>query len=86
MKTAEVNEHGQDRYGRVIGYVRCAGANAAQVRKGLAWVFERYAPADSPLYTLQDVAGSNGVAYGRSKIRYHLGSGALRRHVDEFVR
>jgi hypothetical protein len=32
-----------------------AGANAEQVRQGRAWVFERYAPRDSPLYTIQQL-------------------------------
>lgn len=31
-------------------------ANAEQVRRGLAWVFVRYAPKDSPLYDLQTKA------------------------------
>jgi len=54
-KTAHVVEKGLDRYGRTIGWIVCGevDANAEQVRRGMAWVFVRYAPADSPLYALQ---------------------------------
>jgi endonuclease YncB( thermonuclease family) len=54
-KTAHVVEKGLDRYGRTIGWIVCGGvdANAEQVRRGMAWVFVRYARADSPLYALQ---------------------------------
>jgi endonuclease YncB( thermonuclease family) len=59
-RAADVDDQGQDRYGRRIGRVRCAGAdaNAEQVRRGLAWVFIRYAPKDSPLY--RDEAQARG--------------------------
>lgn len=59
-KAAQVQDNGQDRYGRTIGYVTCAGidVNAQQVRRGLAWVFDRYSRNDSPLYALQDKARS----------------------------
>jgi endonuclease YncB( thermonuclease family) len=54
-KAAHVVDKGPDRYGRIIGSIVCGGvdANAEQVRRGMAWVFVRYAPADSPLYALQ---------------------------------
>jgi endonuclease YncB( thermonuclease family) len=54
-KTAQVDDRGKDRYGRTLGIVRCAGvdANAEQVRRGMAWVYVRYAPKDSPLYAAQ---------------------------------
>lgn len=54
-KDARIAEQGKDRYGRTLGRVACAGvdANAGQVRGGMAWVFERYAPKDSPLYAVQ---------------------------------
>jgi len=57
-KAAQVQDNGQDRYGRTIGQVTCAGidANAEQVRRGMAWVYDRYARPDSPLYALQDQA------------------------------
>jgi endonuclease YncB( thermonuclease family) len=46
---------GRDRYGRTLARLRCDGvdANAEQVRRGYAWVFTRYARANSPLYALQ---------------------------------
>ena len=31
-------------------------ANTEQVRRGMAWVFDRYAPPDSPLYSVQEEA------------------------------
>lgn len=48
----------RDRYGRTVARVACAGhdAGAHQVRVGMAWVFPRYAPADSPLYALEAAA------------------------------
>jgi endonuclease YncB( thermonuclease family) len=54
-KQAQVVEQGRDRYGRTIGRVWCGGlsANAEQVRRGMAWVFVRYAPAGSPLYAME---------------------------------
>lgn len=59
-KAAQVQDNGQDRYGRTIGQVTCGGidANAEQVRRGMAWVYDRYARPDSPLYALQDQARS----------------------------
>jgi endonuclease YncB( thermonuclease family) len=57
-KVARVAERGKDRYGRTVGRVDCANvdANSEQVRRGMAWVFDRYAPARSPLYRLQNEA------------------------------
>jgi endonuclease YncB( thermonuclease family) len=57
-RTARVLDRGLDRYGRTIGLIECDGvdANAEQVRRGMAWVFERYAPRNSPLYGLQGEA------------------------------
>jgi endonuclease YncB( thermonuclease family) len=54
-KTAYVVTKGADRYGRTLGRVRCAGvdANSEQVRRGMAWVFDRYVRSNSPLYALQ---------------------------------
>jgi endonuclease YncB( thermonuclease family) len=58
QKPAQVIDKGLDRYGRTIGVVSCAGWDTAreQVRAGIAWVFTRYAPADSPLYALETEA------------------------------
>jgi endonuclease YncB( thermonuclease family) len=54
-KSARVVEKGMDRYGRTLGWIVCDGveANSEQVRRGMAWVFVRYAPRNSPLYGLQ---------------------------------
>jgi endonuclease YncB( thermonuclease family) len=48
---------GKDRFGRVLGRVECAGvdASAEQVRRGMAWVFDRYV-TDHGLYALQHKA------------------------------
>lgn len=55
LKRATVETAGEDRYGRTLGRVTCAGvdANAEQVRRGWAWVFVRYAPRDSRLYRIE---------------------------------
>ncbi len=52
-----IEDKGRDRYGRVIGRVNCAGidASADQVRRGMAWVFDRYA-TDRTLYAIQEEA------------------------------
>jgi endonuclease YncB( thermonuclease family) len=57
-KDARVEDLGEDRYGRVIGRVNCEGvdANAEQVRRGMAWVFVKYAPKGSILYRFEDDA------------------------------
>ena len=54
-KDARIVVQGKDRYGRTLGRVRCAGmdANAEQVRRGMAWVFERYAAKESRLYAME---------------------------------
>jgi endonuclease YncB( thermonuclease family) len=58
-KTARVSWTGKDRNRRTLGRVWCAGmdANAEQVRRGMAWVFDRYVK-DRSLYPLQDAARS----------------------------
>ena len=58
VKNAHVAERGKDRYGRRIGVVTCAAveANSEQVRRGLAWVYVKYAPTGSPLYGLEGEA------------------------------
>lgn len=57
-KQVELAARGKDRYGRTIGTVTCDGIDAGtqQVRRGMAWVFDRYAPRDSPLYKAQSEA------------------------------
>ena len=56
-RDAAIEDGGRDRYGRTIGRVSCAGidASAEQVRRGMAWVFDRYA-TDRSLYAIQDEA------------------------------
>jgi endonuclease YncB( thermonuclease family) len=58
LKIAAVETHGEDRFGRTLARVRCAGvdANAEQVRLGWAWVFERYTPKNSPLFAMERAA------------------------------
>lgn len=60
-KRAEVRSVDVDRYKRVVTRVTCASddANAAQVRRGMAWVYDRYAK-DKTLYRLQDEARGVG--------------------------
>ena len=55
LKKATAETQGEDRFGRTLATVTCAGvnANAEQVRQGWAWVFVRYAPKDSPLFALE---------------------------------
>lgn len=57
-KPATLDTRGQDKYGRTLARVTCNGqdANAEQVRRGMAWVYEKYAPKDSQLYHLQHEA------------------------------
>lgn len=54
--TIRVRDH--DRYGRAIADVTCQGqdASSAQVKSGLAWVYDKYATGYDHLYPLQDVA------------------------------
>lgn len=60
QKSAVVETRENDRYGRPIGYLKCEGvdANAEQVRRGMAWVFVRYAKRPSPLYEFEADARS----------------------------
>ena len=55
QKMATLEDQGRDRYERAIARVTCTGqdVNAEQVRRGMAWVFVRYAPSGSPLYALE---------------------------------
>ena len=56
-KQARVIWSEKDRNGRTLGRVWCGGidANAEQVRRGMAWVSDRYVK-DQSLYPLQDAA------------------------------
>jgi endonuclease YncB( thermonuclease family) len=57
-KAATVTGTRVDRFGRLSGRVTCDGvdANAEQVKRGMAWVYDRQASNSSPLYYLQDQA------------------------------
>ena len=57
-KSATFETKGEDRFGRTLARVACAGVdvNAEQVHRGMAWVFDRYAPKGSPLYKLEQDA------------------------------
>ena len=56
-QAAIIDSKGRDRYGRTIGRVRCGGidVNAEQIRRGMAWVYDRYA-TDKRLYPVQTEA------------------------------
>lgn len=56
-KDAMIQERSKDRYGRTLGRVFCdeIDANAEQVRRGMAWVYDKYV-TDHSLYRLQDEA------------------------------
>ena len=58
-KTAELADKGRDRYGRTLARVSCDGvdANAEQVRRGMAWVYDRYV-TDKTLYAVQEAANA----------------------------
>ena len=58
QRDARLETAGQDRYGRTVATVDCSGknANAEQVWQGMAWVFDRYAKPEAPLYVLQGQA------------------------------
>lgn len=57
-KSATLADQGKDKYRRTLARVTCNGidANAEQVRRGMAWVYRKYAPKDSPLYAVEDEA------------------------------
>lgn len=54
---AEIKEKGKDRYKRTLGRVFCDGVdvNAEQVRRGMAWVYDKYV-TDHSLYMVQNEA------------------------------
>ncbi|HET9403141.1 MAG TPA: thermonuclease family protein [Burkholderiales bacterium] len=60
----------KDRNGRTLGRVWCSGidANAEQVRRGMAWVFDRYVK-DRSLYSLYAVlTGPRGQLQSRDLV------------------
>lgn len=56
-RAAKLKALDTDRYGRTVARVYCDGidANAEQVRRGMAWVYDRYV-TDTSLYGIQDAA------------------------------
>ena len=60
-KIAQVFEKGKDHYARTLGRVHCDGidANAEQVQRGMAWVFDKYV-TDRSLYAVQAEAKAAG--------------------------
>jgi endonuclease YncB( thermonuclease family) len=62
-KRAHVLWTQKDRNTRILGRVWCSGidANAEQVRRGMAWVFDRYVK-DRNLYQVQDMARAQRVS------------------------
>jgi endonuclease YncB( thermonuclease family) len=56
-RAATVAITSKDRYGRTLGRVTCADidANAAQIQRGMAWVYDRYV-SDRALYAGQATA------------------------------
>lgn len=57
-KDAIVRETSRNQYGHSIGRVACSGTDAGseQVRRGMAWVYQRHTGSTSPLYFLEDAA------------------------------
>lgn len=55
QKRATVTPVTLDRYGRTVAHVACKGVDASrrQVERGMAWVYVKYAPQDTPLLALQ---------------------------------
>lgn len=53
-KKAEIAPQAKDRYKRTVARIKCDGvdANAEQVRRGMAWVYRKYA-RDHDLYVLE---------------------------------
>jgi endonuclease YncB( thermonuclease family) len=67
QQVATIRQTSRDRYGRAVARVECQGkdANLEQVRAGMAWVYERYAPASSPLWAIQVEARAAGAGLWR---------------------
>lgn len=55
---ATITQTAKDRYGRTVADVRCAGKDVAtaQVRAGMAWVYDKYSKGYEQLYPIQDAA------------------------------
>ena len=55
---ALLESKGKDRDGRAVARVLCNGtdASAEQVKRGMAWILERYSTPDPALHAVQDEA------------------------------
>ena len=62
LKQAEIKPQTKDRYGRTVARVICDGADANEekVKRGMAWVYDRYV-RDRSLYAIQDKARASKV-------------------------
>lgn len=60
QKKAKIQPVSRDRYGRTVAKVACddLDANAEQVKRGMAWVYDKYAK-DDKLYEQQEEARKN---------------------------
>ena len=57
QKKAKIKPQAKDRYGRIVARVICDGvdANEEQVKRGMAWVYDKYVK-DQSLYSIQNKA------------------------------
>lgn len=57
-KMATLTDTGKKHRDREIATVHCDGvdANTEQVRRGMAWVYRKYAPKELPLYAVEEEA------------------------------
>ncbi len=62
QKQAEIKPQTKDQYGRTVARVICDGtdANVEQVKRGMAWVYDKYVK-DRSLYAIQDKARTSKV-------------------------
>ena len=62
QKKAKIKPQTKDRYGRTVARVICDGidANEEQVKRGMAWVYDRYV-RDRNLYSIQDMARASKI-------------------------
>jgi endonuclease YncB( thermonuclease family) len=68
-KVALLDVQDVDRYGRTVARVMCADvdANAEQVKRGFAWVYDRYVK-DQSLYSIQSDARENSRGLWRDAV------------------
>ncbi len=62
QKQAEIKPQTKDQYGRTVAQVICDGAdaNVEQVKRGMAWVYDKYVK-DRSLYAIQDKARASKI-------------------------